>query len=113
MQSVTSELFFVFSSPLISLLCSAQSRKLPLTALARVKYKRTIAWPRERQAIRGPISCLSRVPVYFLSFSLLRLTPLTTIRACVPSLVLPVSRLPFVFIPPSVPYPLYPKTDCF
>src|SRR6267142_5574004 len=51
------------------------------------------------------------MPVSFLSFSLLWLTPLTTIQARVPSLVLLVLCLPFVFVPPSILYPHYPKTD--
>src|SRR6266850_2412613 len=68
-QSVAGKLFFAFSFPLIPHLCSAQSRIPLLTALACVKYKKTIAWPRERQAIRGPIFLVLSSACTFSCFS--------------------------------------------
>ena len=102
-RSVAGELFFVFSFPLVPLLCSAQSRILVLTALARVKYKKDHCLASRKAGNQRPHLSRSpfRVRVSHFSFSL-RPTSLTTIRARVLSCVLRVPRSLLRFLPRSL-----------
>jgi len=69
-RSVAGKLFFAISSPLVPLLCSAQSRILLLTALARVKYKKDHCLASRKAGNQRPhFSSFSRARLFSLFFS--------------------------------------------